>query len=117
MTFYYGSETPEGLVDTPSPRAYFSFTSSYRSKVRQTPAWRIIPNAEVLQVYNGDDGVRVVYRGRVMGAQSEKTEGAVLSAHHVIENIAHPDRVPMLRKTTGTTLRRRARRITGADVN
>jgi monoamine oxidase len=43
-------------------------------------------------------------------------EGAVLSAHHVIEKIAGLERAPMLRKAAGTTLRRRARRITGADV-
>jgi monoamine oxidase len=43
-------------------------------------------------------------------------EGAVLSAHHVIENIAGLERASMLRKAAGTTHRRRARRITGADV-
>ena len=45
---------------------------------------RIAKNAEVLQVYNGDDGVRVVYRDRVTGQQSEK------KADYCISNIPLP---------------------------
>ncbi len=45
---------------------------------------RIVKNAEVLQVYNGDAGVRVVYRDRMTGKQAETT------ADYCISNIPLP---------------------------
>lgn len=45
---------------------------------------RIIKNAVAVQVYNGDDGVRVVYRDRLTGQQSEKR------ADYCISNIPLP---------------------------
>lgn len=45
---------------------------------------RIVKNAEVIQVYNGDDGVRVAYRDQKTGRQTEKR------ADYCISNIPLP---------------------------